>query len=178
MVKHEALQANAAMRKLLAEQKIVIDEIPEKADFPIWMKRDAAGRPYWGAGHFWNMDKGGVDAERDLSQLEWDGNEVHLDAYSEAEIPRMLRDMIGILKSWQRQMERDWPDTPFCLLGSYDDGAELVNNDDSTERFFTVTFRFWAPRGRNSVVYLGAFDEWRQPALLGFCGGADRECWS
>lgn len=169
------LQANKAMRALLAEQNIVIGEIPEKTDFPIWMKRDAAGRPYWGVSHFWNLDKDGVAADRDLSQLEWDGNEIYLDAYIAADIPNILRDMIGILKAWQRQMERDWPDTPFCLLGSYDDGAELIKEDDSTERFFTVTFRFWAPRGKNNVVYLGAFDEWRQPALLGFCNDSDGE---
>lgn len=169
------LQANKAMRALLAEQNIAIEEIPEKTDYPIWMKRDAAGRPYWGVSHFWNMDKDGVAADRDLSQLEWDGNEIHLDAFCHADIPNILRDMIGILKAWQRQMKRDWPDTPFCLLGSYDDGAELINEDDSTERFFTVTFRFWAPRGKNNVVYLGAFDEWRQPALLGFCNDSDGE---
>ena len=169
------LQANKAMRALLAEQNIVIGEIPEKTDFPIWMKRDAAGRPYWGVSHFWNLDKDGVAADRDLSQLEWDGNEIYLDAYIAADIPNILRDMIGILKAWQRQMKRDWPDTPFCLLGSYDDGAELIKEDDSTERFFTVTFRFWAPRGKNNVVYLGAFDEWRQPALLGFCNDSDGE---
>ena len=106
------LQGNTAMRTLLAEQNIVIAEVPEKAVFPIWTKRDTTGRPYWGVSHFWSMDKNGVSAEQDLSRLEWDGNEIHLDAFCQADIPSILRDMIGILKAWLRQMERDWPDTP------------------------------------------------------------------
>lgn len=166
------LQGNTAMRTLLAEQNIVIAEVPEKAVFPIWTKRDTTGRPYWGVSHFWSMDKNGVSAEQDLSRLEWDGNEIHLDAFCQADIPSILRDMIGILKARLRQMERDWPDTPFCLLGSYDDGAELVNKDDHPDGFFSVTARFWAPRGQNTVVYLDDFDDWGQPALLGFCGSA------
>ena len=50
----------------------------------------------------------------------------------------------------------------------------LVNKADYPEGFFSVTFRFWAPRGQNSVVCIDSFDGWDQPALLGFFSGAAR----
>lgn len=50
----------------------------------------------------------------------------------------------------------------------------LVNKADYPEGFYSVTFRFWAPRGQNTVVCLDSFDEWDQPALLGVCSGAAR----
>ena len=48
----------------------------------------------------------------------------------------------------------------------------LVNKADYPEGFYSVTFRFWAPRGQNSVVCIDSFDGWDQPALLGFFSGA------
>ena len=34
----------------------------------------------------------------------------------------------------------------------------LVNKADYPEGFYSVTFRFWAPRGQNTVVCIDSFD--------------------
>ena len=162
-------QPNKAMKRLLQQHGIDVDDVPVKNAYPIWKKHDPAGRPYWGVSDFWHLDQNGVPSSEDLPQLEWDGNEVHLDACSEGQISGILRKSIGIIKAWERQLEREEPDMPFLILANYDDGAELVNKADFPNGCYSITFRFWAPRGRNTVVDLSFFDDWEQPALLTVC---------
>ena len=168
------IQPNKTMRSLLQQYQIDINDIPANDAYPIWKKQDQAGRPYWGVADFWHLDQNGVLASDDLSQLEWDGNEVHLDAYAEDQIPGILREAIGIIKAWMRQLEHEEPDMPFLILASYDDGAELVNKEDFPDGCYSITFRFWAPRGGNPVVNLASFADWEQPALLAVCSGCNK----
>ncbi len=163
------IQPNKSMKRILRQHKIDINAVPAKNAYPIWKKHDQAGRPYWGVSHFWNLDQNGVPASEDLSQLEWDGNEVHLDAYAVEKIPEILRESIGIIKAWIFQLEREEPNTPFLILASFDDGAELVNKDDYPDGCYSITFRFWATRGRNTVVDLADFEDWEEPVLLAAC---------
>ena len=163
------IQLNKAMKLLLQQHKIDVDSVKTRDSYPIWKKQDQAGRPYWGVSDFWNLDQNGVSASEELSQLEWDGNEVHLDAYAEDQIPEILRESIGIIKAWMVQLEHDEPDMPFLILASYDDGAELVNREDFPHGCYSITFRFWAPRGGNTVVDLSSFEDWEEPALLAVC---------
>ena len=162
------IQPNKAMKLLFLQHKISIDDAPVNNAYPIWKKQDQSGRPYWGISDFWHLDQDGVPASEDLSQLEWDGNEVHLDAYSEDQIPGILRESIGIVKAWILQLEHEEPDVQFLILASYDDGEELVNKEDFPNGCYSITFRFWAAR-QNSVVNLTSFEEWEQPALLAVC---------
>ncbi|MBR6905481.1 MAG: hypothetical protein IKN33_00780 [Selenomonadaceae bacterium] len=67
------------------------------------------------------------------------------------------------------QWEQDEPDTPLLILASYDDGAELVNKEDYPNGCYSITLRFWASRGGNTVVNLASFEDWEQPALLAAC---------
>ena len=164
------IQLNKAMKLLLQQHKIDVDSVKTRDSYPIWKKQDQAGRPYWGVSDFWNLDQNGVSASEELSQLEWDGNEVHLDAYAEDQIPEILRESIGIIKAWMVQLEHDEPDMPFLILANYDDGAELVNKEDFPDGCYSITFRFWVPRGGNTVVNLASFENWEQPALLAVCG--------
>ena len=163
------IQPNKSMKLLLQQHKIDVDDIPAMDAYPIWKKQDQAGRPYWGVSDFWHLDQNGVPASEDLSQLEWDGNEVHLDANAEDQIPGILKDAFGIIKAWMRQLEQEEPNTPFLILASYDDGEELVNKEDFPDGCYSITFRFWAPRGGNTVVDLSSFEDWEQPALLAAC---------
>ena len=157
------------MKLLLQQHKIIINDVPVKNAYPIWKKQDQAGRPYWGVSDFWHMDQNGVPASEDLSRLEWDGNEVNLDAYTEDQIPGILRESIGIIKAWMMQLEYEEPDIPFLILASYDVGAEQMNKVNCPDCCCSLTFRFWAPRGRHTVVNLASFEEWKQPALLAAC---------
>ena len=163
------IQPNKSMKLLLQQHKIDVDDIPAMDAYPIWKKQDQAGRPYWGVSDFWHLDQNGVPASEDLSQLEWDGNEVHLDANAEDQIPGILKDAFGIIMAWMRQLEQEEPNTPFLILASYDDGEELVNKEDFPDGCYSITFRFWAPRGGNTVVDLSSFEDWEQPALLAVC---------
>ena len=163
------IQTNKSMKLLLQQHKIDADDVPAMDAYPIWKKRDQAGRPYWGVSDFWHLDQNGVPASEDLSQLGWDGNEVHLDTNAEDQIPGILKEAIGIIKAWMRQLEQEEPNTPFLILASYDDGEELVNKEDFPDGCYSITFRFWAPRGGNTVVDLSSFEDWEQPALLAVC---------
>ena len=163
------IQTNKSMKLLLQQHKIDADDVPAMDAYPIWKKQDQAGRPYWGVSDFWHLDQNGVPASEDLSQLEWDGNEVHLDANAEDQIPGILKDAFGIIKAWMRQLEQEEPNTPFLILASYDDGEELVNKEVFPDGCYSITFRFWAPRGGNTVVDLSSFEDWEQPALLAVC---------
>ena len=163
------IQPNRTMRRLLQQYRIHVNDVPAQNTYPIWKKRDQAGRPYWGVSDFWNLDQNTVSASEDLAQLEWAGNEVNLDAYAEDQILGILREAIGIIKAWMLQLEREEPDVPFLILASYDDGAELVNREDFPDGCCSITFRFWAPRGSNTVVNLSSFEDWGQPALLAAC---------
>ena len=164
------IQTNKSMKLLLQQHKIDADDVPAMDAYPIWKKRDQAGRPYWGVSDFWHLDQNGVPASEDLSQLGWDGNEVHLDTNAEDQIPGILKEAIGIIKAWMRQLEQEEPNTPFLILASYDDGEELVNKEDFPDGCYSIAFRFWVPRGGNTVVDLSSFEDWEQPALLAACG--------
>ena len=163
------IQLNKAMKLLLQQYRIDVNDVPVNNAYPIWKKQDQADRPYWGVSDFWHLDQNGVPASEDLSQLEWDGNEVTLDAYAEDQIPGILKDSIGIIKAWMLQLEHEEPNMPFLILASYDDGAELVNRENFSDRCCSITFRFWASRGGNTVVNLASFENWEQPALLVAC---------
>lgn len=157
------------MKLLLQQHSIIINDLPVKQTYPIWKKYDLTGRPYWGVSDFWHLDQNSVPASEDLSRLEWDGNEMNLDVYTVDQIPEILRESIGIIKAWMLQLEDEEPDTPFLILASYDDGAELINKEDFPDGCYSITFRFWAPRSGNTVVNLASFNDWDQPALLAVC---------
>ena len=173
-VKAGMIQSNKAMKLLFQQHKINVDDISADNAYPIWKKRDQAGRPYWGVSDFWHLDQNGVSASEDLSCLEWDGNEVHLDAYAEDQIPGILIESIGIIKAWMQQLEHEEPDMLFLILASSDDGGELVNREDFPDGCYAITFRFWAARGENTVVNLASFEDWEQPALLAVCNKCTR----
>ena len=160
------MRLNRQMQRLLTAQGIDPAAVQPSEDYPIWQKRDQAGRPYWGVSNFWGMDEDGVSGKKDLSRLEWDGNEVFFEAECPAEIPEMLRHAIGVMKGWKRTLERAYPETPFVIFASYDDGSALINIPKGC---FAVTFRFWAPRDGEPVLNFESFDDWDQPALVEVC---------
>lgn len=162
------MRINKSMKKLLQQLAIEsVDKIPPDYSYPIWEMKDSAGRPYWGSSH-WNLDHASVDGDCDLSRLEWDGNELYLDAKSEQHIPEILEKAIGILSGWKAELQSDYPNTHFVLFASYDDGEEQIL-DESEKPVQSVTLRFWADRGSNTVVNLSCFDEWEQPAFVDSC---------
>lgn len=160
------MRMNKSMAALLKD--IDTGAIMPDDSYPIWEKKDKTGRPYWGVAHFWNIDRHGISQE-DLSRLEWDGNEESLETDSEVGVQEILKGTIAILKAWKEALERDYSDVPFCILASYCDNREELESGEDTDFYAITTFRFWAPRGQNTVVDLRDFEEWKEPAILIEC---------
>lgn len=162
------MKFNLNMKSLLKEHAIdSIDCISQNNAYPIWQKNDTAGRAYWGVASFWEMDKSPICSTYDLSQLEWDGNEVYLDAYTDEDVADMLKRAIGILLFWKSELQIRYSDTSFYLFASYDDGNMLVLNEGESLAK-SITMRFWADRGENTVINLTDFDNWDQPAIMDY----------
>lgn len=121
--------------------------------YPIWAKNSQAGQPYWGTGHFYGMNKAPIPQDHDLTQLEWDGNEVHIS--TPAHIPTLLLRGLGIVAGWAAQMKQDYGHMPFDIILSLDIGEEDVEP--------SVTLRFCAVR--NHIHYIMPTAE----VLEGFC---------
>ena len=105
------MRINKSMTALLEAKQVMPSAIAPVYHFPIWQKTDSAGRPYWGVGTFYSMDKCENLQERNLSQLEWDANELNYSTSSEERVADLLRDTIGVLKAWQEMLEREYPQT-------------------------------------------------------------------
>ena len=161
--------SNITMKKLLSKHKIrsIHRILPDDA-YPIWKKCDAVGRPYWGVASFWGMDKQPIPSHQNLSQLEWDGNEIHLEATSPEDVTNILRKAVGIMRFWKEYLEARYPDTPFYLIATFNDGnVQILDADDTPTQ--SVTLRFWAERGSNDIIALDDFKIWEQPAIIGYC---------
>ena len=108
------MKSNLSMKSLIEKYLIdSIDCIPQNNAYPIWHKTDIAGRAYWGVASFCGLDEYPISSDQDLSQLEWDGNEIYLDAYTEEDIAEMLKKAIGILLFWKDELENKYSDTSF-----------------------------------------------------------------
>ena len=136
--------------------------------YPIWGKKDQIGRSYWGVSHFWNMDVSkNCISNQDLSRLEWDGNEVHFGAETKQEVRNVLKNTIGILPFLEEWARIKIP-TGHLLFASYDNG-DMQIVDEGELPIKSITLRFWADRGNNSVINLSDFDNWDQPAIIVRC---------
>ncbi|MBR2731298.1 MAG: hypothetical protein IKD72_04850 [Clostridia bacterium] len=137
-----------------------VDTIPPDDAYPVRKKTDPYGREYYGVSHFWHTDEQ-IDPARDLSWMEWDGNEINVTNEISGDAGCLFRKTVGILKGWQAQMEREFPDAQFALLASYDDGSDLIEESDP---FFGFTLRFWKIRaGQGPEIDVDRFD---QPVMM------------
>ena len=172
------MKLNRAIESLFEQYKIDdVHLILQDSSYPIWQKEDAIGRMYWGVSNFWGLDRKQIKSTQDLSQLEWDGNEIHLDAQTDEGVKSLLTTAVGILLYWKRVLEYQYPETQFYVFASYDNGDMLIL-DEGELPIRSVTLRFWADRGTDTVINLDSFDDWEQPAIVGYCNFAppDREC--
>lgn len=120
----------------------LIESIAPDDAFPIWKKTDPFGRAYYGVSHFWSLDDS-IEKNCDLSWLEWDGNEINIDSEISNDRTQLFIKTVGIMKSWQLQLETQFPEKRFVIFASYDDGSELIKESDL---YFGFTLRFWSIR--------------------------------
>ena len=101
------------MESLFEQYKIDdVHLISQDSSYPIWQKEDAIGRMYWGVSNFWGLDRKQIKSTQDLSQLEWDGNEIHLDAQTDEGVKSLLTTAVGILLYWKRVLEYQYSEIP------------------------------------------------------------------
>ena len=121
------MKLNRAMVSLLEQYKIDdLHLISQDNSYPIWQKEDTIGRKYWGVSNFCGMDRKQIKSTQDISQLEWDGNEIHLDAQTDEGVKSLLTTTVGILLYWKRVLEYQYPETQFYVFASYDNGDMLI----------------------------------------------------
>ena len=143
--------ANTIMNNMLSE--ILMSDIYPINHYPIWEKKSSSGFLYWGSGHFWGVDKQLIGANDDLTDLEWNGNEIRIDDIHDVLI--LVKQGLGIIFAWKIQMEQEYPKTAFDILLSVDEGDKEISP--------SVTLRFWAVR--NGEHYVQPSTE----TLEGFC---------
>ncbi len=122
------------------------EDFPPIDEYPIRKKPDPFGRSYFGVCHFCDMDIH-IEKDCDLSWLEWDGNEVYLSGNDKE---ALFRKAIGIFKSWQAQLQSQFPEDQFAMLASFDDGSLLFEpeseSDHQSDLHQSFTLRFWKIR--------------------------------
>lgn len=126
------------------------------------------GRAYYTVSDFGGLDKEGVTPDRDLTELEWEGNEIYLDAKTKDETADIIIKTIGVFKAWRSELEQIYPNTRFNMLACYDNGDRLELNEGETPTR-SMTFRLWAERGNASSFASANADQWEQPAISEFC---------
>ncbi len=117
----------------------LIDKTAPDTGYPIWMKRDAFGREYFGVGNFCGLERT-IKGNTDLSWLEWDGNEVFVSGTDKV---LLFKKAIGIMKGWIDQLTEEFPDDRFVVFASFDDGSAMV---EECEISMSFTLRFWKKR--------------------------------
>lgn len=147
---------NNLMEKILID--LPVDSIQPQDGCLIWKGSNQLGQPFWGVGDFGGLPKEVVKGDVDLMALEWDGNEVYLSNLPD--VPNLMIYAIGIIKSWKRQMEKNYADVPFDIFLSVDNGDEDV--------FPSITLRFWAIREQEHFIIPSTLEleKFLQPILM------------
>lgn len=130
---------------------------------PIWKRLDLRGEPFWGVDACWTKSAiVACDKENaDLTEMEWHCNEVYLNV--KTDLADLLCRSLAIIAAWKRQMESYWPETPFDILLSVDDGEDC---DTDLEDPASATLRFWAVRGGEHFITPNAALSSLQPVLM------------
>ena len=137
---------------------ITAEHIEPQAGYPIWRKLNQAGQPYWGAGDFCGIVTSLVNDDYDLTELEWNGNEVHI-SYSD-NISSMLIYGLVIVSALKTQLETEYSNTPFDIVLSIDEGDEDITP--------SITVRFWAVRNQEHFIkpLMQELERFSQPVLM------------
>lgn len=147
---------NTDMERILSD--ITMKDINPRTEHPVFMKTNLAGQPYWGVDNFCGIDKTPIDGSVNLTDLEWNGNEIYLSHTTD--ILDLLKHGLGIVMSWKEQLEREYTQIHFDILLSIDYGDEDVNP--------SVIVRFWAIRERYHYIdpSFAELQKFEQPILM------------
>lgn len=157
---------NLKMAKIL--NQIDQNNLSTKKVLPIWVKKNNMGEVFWGVDNFCGcIGKKPTSLQgKNLTDLEWDGNEININRWEDDKInaSSIIIDVIGealsIVKGWKIQLEKEYTDTCFDIILSLDEGDEDVP-PSATVRFYAV---------RDSYHYISLdfnfLEECNQPVLI------------
>lgn len=147
---------NSLMKNIL--KCVEYDKIPSCAEYPIRQNTSYNGEPFWSVGDFCGLLDAGIKGQYELTELEWNGNEIYINHSSN--ILELVTYSLGILKDWKAQMEIYYGEVPVDIILSVDYGDEDIPP--------SVTLRFWAIR--NQIHYVNPtateLEKFCQPVLM------------
>lgn len=148
---------NRAMFYFLRD--IDMDRIIPSSGHPITRHQNETGEPLWIVSNAsFSLNRCKPFTGKDLTELEWDENEVTIDGLDNVE--DLLKETLGILKQWKHQMETDFPLDKFDIILSIDYGDEDVEP--------SATIRFYAIRDHYRIVEINQMnlENFVQPILV------------
>ena len=146
---------NLEMKKLL--ENINLSQFTSYNNKLIEKRTSVNGEEYYRLKEgFCLPDKRIVARGIELTELEWDGNEIYIS--SSCEINELMQEALLVLYQLEQQIHNDYSDLIFDILLSVDVGDEDVTP--------SVTLRFYAIREDYHIVKAEELDEFAQPLLL------------
>lgn len=137
---------NRKMEALL--KQISLNDLPSVVSLPIWEKKNNIGESYWGVSNFCGCvgKKPTCIHGKNLSDLEWDGNEININRWEVKEdikdttyiILDVLSEALTLVLDWTLQLEKGYANINFDIVLNVDEGNEDI--------LPSVTVRFYAVR--------------------------------
>lgn len=146
------MECNFLMGRLLA--MVNLKEIGPLEEYRIWKAYNLDGDPFWGVGDFCGLDtKQVVRYGRELTDLEWDGNEIWI---QDDDIKRLMEHAMAIYLSIKQQLQQEYPEMEFDLMVS-------VSSEE-----LTAVIRFWAVREGYHYIDISkiALEKFKEEAVL------------
>ena len=127
----------------------------------IYEKMNSEGEAYYCINNFCGLNKNGIlkYLDTELTDFEWDGNEVHICINNEKEIYPVLKVALIAINSWKNILKYKFPNVEFDIVMSISDGIEF-------EGAPSATLRIYAIRNEYYYIELDKIEEFKQPILI------------
>jgi hypothetical protein len=127
----------------------------------IYEKVNSKGETYYCINNFCGLNKkryveySGID----LTNFEWDGNEVYICIDTESEIYSTLKVGLIAVNSWKNILKLKFPQVQFDIVMSISDGIEFRITP-------SITLRLYAIRNEYHYVEADSIENFTQPVLI------------
>ena len=138
------MEFNSKMEALL--KQISLNKLPSVESAPIWEKKNYIGESFWGVSDFCGLlgSKPSSIQGRNLTDLEWDGNEIVINRWELKDdiidttqiIIDVVSEGLALVFDWKLQLN-EYADIDFDIVLSLDEGDEDIL-PSATVRFYAV----------------------------------------
>lgn len=127
----------------------------------IYEKVNSKGEKYYCINNFCGLDKNDYTkyAGIELTDFEWDGNEIYICISKEEEIYPVLKVALMAVNSWKNILKYKFPSVQFDIVMSISDGIEFEVTPSATLRIYAI---------RNEYYYVesDSIEKFKQPILI------------